>query len=353
MSEPVDGRLPLEREVSAELGEYQAYIMQGVLLMRQARFNDVVSHFLNAPEAKKKALAVGLTLGRGRGHLLDSLPSDEKIPSLANNAARNSWCRLGKIRISCPAFHPESLHVQSSLPPLLLQEIALICLEEWLHGEQELTDKPLATHDFSVVSGLTEGEIDVAAYMLQMGIPLTATFLHRYDRGEILAHHGLLTEYQKADDSLISTPALRKGVFAWVERSDGTIEPNWQIVRFHPRTGDAILVKVDEQITRQVSLQKLVDLRVNGDYVNERGLYPFAKANSFEDLFSIIDQLGGIYGSWGDKEFFQSADLKRDINQIREWILLGQQKGKRLGIKEIPIVGGLREKVKELLVLAV
>ena len=61
-------------------------------------------------------------------------------------------------------------------PQKLLQDVALVHLEEWLHGLQHLVGKPLA--------GYENKELDVTTYLLKQGVSLTDNFLSRHGRSK-------------------------------------------------------------------------------------------------------------------------------------------------------------------------
>lgn len=299
------------------VANFQNYIFEGGKLIAEGNYIKAIKHFRN----KSMANSVGLSFLMGRGPMVDRVEKED-IGSISNSVAMNSWFIDGRISPSSvlvrgkdiaemreDQFNPEET--------ALAHEIALVHMEEFLHGLQNKRGKPLASH--------RDTEIDVADWMHKNNVPLTEAFLARYDRGLTLFGQ------EGKDDSLSEVPAIRKGVFLNVLRSSGTIDSNWQITGFDPVTGDLIVIKYSEE-----NLKKAI---TREEYIryNERGVYPFKKADNFIGLFSLIDQLKVIQGS---TDIYGSNDLKRQINTVREG---------KASLETIPRAGGLRLKVAELL----
>lgn len=304
--------LPLRPEQKAA---FLRYIYAGGNLIKTGRYQDAIIHFEKDDELKR----VGFGFSIGRSRFINAEPKPEEIPSIANIIAMNSWCwENQKTVVVSRAKGLPGLR----LPDQLLHEISLVHMEEWLHALQCVSEKPLA--------GYVDREIDVAAYMQKTGIPLTAAFLNRYDRGL------LLTGLEGEDDSSLAMPALRRGVFVRVNRSDGTVDDSWQIAAFHPRTGEVIVLKRETPGSttyseKKLSPQELADM-------NETGTHPFEQATDFGTLYYRINELGFVLGTI--KQEYNAPDLINLINMVRR----GEEQ-----LTKVPRSGGLRQKVGSLL----
>ncbi|MBU2592803.1 MAG: hypothetical protein ABH867_02900 [Patescibacteria group bacterium] len=295
-----------------ELKGYK-HIQEGVGLVKGGRHKQAIDHF-----RKKEADGIGFTVSRGADRFLDKPPGSlEEAVSIANFAAFRSTCSIepGK-RISLSGIDTNYQYPANIHQVRLEREIALVHLEEWLHALQFYTGKSLM--------GYQDPEVDVAAFMVDQGIPLTPAFLLRYDRGSQL--------YQKegVDDTLTARPAFRKGTFVRVPRSDGTVRENWQITKFDNQNGRVVVRDTRGIYEKSFKREELFAY-------NETGVYPFAQVTTILELFARLDQLGSVAGS---KERYSAKALKRLINQVR---------GGRSPIEILPRSGGLRQTVEMLI----
>lgn len=297
---------------------FQRYAYQGGRLIIDGKYSEAIGHFRNKEEAEK----AGLHLTPARELFVDAvLP--ENVDSYSNTVAMNSWFLTEGKRIT-----PSSVSIMgrklSDLPAEqmsqaekdLAHEVALVHMEEFLHGLQFLRGQPLA--------GFVDGEVDVAAYMRRNRIPLTDAFLRRYDRG------AFLTGSEGRDDSVSQRPAIRRGVFVNVRRSDGQVESDWQIAGFNTETGEAVVKNYAQGLEKQLSKDELGSL-------NPDGISPFAESSDFLQIFSTIDRLKKIHGT---HDVYEASQLKQLINAVRS----GAE-----DINKIPRSGGLRIKVAKLL----
>lgn len=303
-----------EEKLSPEEQKFRKFINNGADLIRKGEFGKAISFFKNQ-DAQKMANSFGCYLTEARSYFLDNKPlSKKEIHEIANWIAYMSQYSLQSKSINIARAIAVDRSVNPAkpfpLPKELEHENALVALEEWLHALQHFHNGPLA--------GYEDGELDVAAYMQKHGVPVTPTFMARYDRDKTLLG--------KEQD----VSSLRRGTFVKVKRSDGTIEDGWQIVGFDTVKNCVNTSHVGKQIQKQVLLENLVDL-------NPRESLPFAKTHSLSELFTIIDQLQGVYGF---QDYFTAQQLKQTITDISQ--------GKKT-LEAIPRSGGLRLKVKEIL----
>jgi hypothetical protein len=290
---------------------FAQFIYKGGELIKQGKYSEAINHFHKEQEAQR----AGFLVSRGREQFLSGPPAESEIEDIANFVAKNSWFKddrtiqLGGAHLGFPQGESNPA-VQK-----LLHEIALVNLEEWLHALQSLKGASIAGYSFY--------EVDVAAYMHKNNIPMTPAFLRRYDRGlSLYGADGL-------DDSLSKSPALRKGSFVRVRRSNGAVDENWQINRFDLTTGDIVARQLSDNLERTLTREEVADL-------NETGVYPFINDQDMEKLFSHLDSLKYIQGS---NNLISSTELKKLINQVR----FGTA-----SLAEVPRAGGLRLKVAEL-----
>lgn len=300
-----------------QVAAFERYANQGGRLIVDGKYAEAIRHFRNKEEAEK----AGLHFTLSRELFVDAV-SPENVESYSNIVAMNSWFlfdgrRITPSGVSIMGRKLNDIPDEQMNPAVknLAHEVALVHMEEFLHGLQFLRGQPLA--------GFVDSEVDVASYMQRNGIPLTDAFLRRYDRGTFLAG----TEGK--DDSLSKRPAIRRGVFVNVQRSDGRLEPDWQIVGFNPQTGEAIVRNYAQGVEKQISKDELGSQ-------NPEGIYPFSGSGDFQQLFSTLDHFKKIYGT---HHVYDVLQLKQLINAVR---------GGTEDIDKIPRSGGLRLKVAEL-----
>jgi len=293
---------------------FRNHIDRGINLIRQGQHAQAIKHFHESGPAQ----AAECYVSRGADWLINGKPPEiGEVPSIANILAYRSGFRYDKKTIKLASV--KAMNIAENDPALqeLYHEVALVHLEEWLHALQDRLGKSVA--------GYEDWEIDVAAYMIGVGIEPTGTFMRRYDRGkELFDDEGI-------DDSLMKCPALRREAFVRIRRTDGRTQDDWQVVRFHPKTGQAICVRESEEVERDLFPWELAEL-------NEQGVYPFSECQDFIQLFSKITDLKRV---WGTEDPFDAKELKSEINLIRQ--------GER-DIWTIPRSGGLREQVKRILI---
>lgn len=301
-----------------KVAEYQHYIFEGGKKIIDGDYVSAIKHFRN----KEVAANMGFIFSMSRSRFTDKVDKSD-VNSFSNTASMNSWFKDGgtispsSVYISGIdiADKPQAQMSESELA--LAHEIALVHMEEFLHSLQKLRGgRPLA--------GYADSEVDVAAWMSKNNIPLTEAFLARYDRGLTLFGN------EGEDDSLSERPAIRRGVFVNVERTNGDVQSNWQVAGFVTQNGDAIVRNFSEDVEKIIPVEELYPL-------NERGVRPFENISGFVDLFSKLDNLQTIQGS---SSTYNSPELKRKINLVRK---------NEAQIDSIPRSGGLRLKVAEFL----
>lgn len=175
-------------ELSAELiGAFKEYIHNGEALIKEGKYTEAITHFMNSAEAEK----VGWEITPARSFLLAKKVPLDKIGDYAFQISANSSSQGGRINLSMIIF-ADSVPQQERVLPIELQEqIAVIYLEEWLHALQEITGKPLTDknmvrktmEEFDVGP---ESEVDMGLYFKQNGIPISPIFLEAYSREKYL-----------------------------------------------------------------------------------------------------------------------------------------------------------------------
>jgi len=125
---------------------------------------------------------------------------------------------------------------------------------------------------------------------------------------------------------------LQKGASVRVQRNSGVFESGWVIDKFDPSTGDAIVIKVeDDYLKKQIPRTELERLNRPATIQD----IPYA-----EDLCQLIDILNRIRGLQGSQSFYKSSELIRIINDVM---------ANRAPLKRITRTGGLRQKVGDLI----
>ena len=134
---------------------------------------------LSEDEAKGVAKGVGFELADdARGEIYHKEDLAGKTQMIANRQAYNSMFHMsGRIQLGW---------VSGNLTNNQKHNIALVYLEEWLHGLQELRAKNNPDNSNISNRGQREGtidhEADVALFMSEQGIPLADVFVSRYGR---------------------------------------------------------------------------------------------------------------------------------------------------------------------------
>lgn len=151
------------------------YIKDGINLVKERKYEEAIRHLRDPKTAKE----VGLNFETdSRSYLIKKDLSQDEADELADRIAYDSgFNHLNKtITIADVwALGPEITGKPApKIPQKLFQDVALVHLEEWLHGLQYLVGNPLA--------GYEDKELDVAAYLLKLGAPLTDNFLRRHGR---------------------------------------------------------------------------------------------------------------------------------------------------------------------------
>ncbi len=289
--------------LSPEAIQLQEFINKGGKLILEKKYEEAIRYFTQAHNEAKK---YGYYIASGRSYFINEPISPDEIADKADVIA--SWSRFSHDQKSITIGGAEG-----NIPSELRQEIALVAMEEWLHALQFLHNNPLA--------GFQDHEIDVAAYMQKMNIPVTPTFMSRYDRDVVLT--GKANETGR-------TFELRRGRFVNVTRTDGRVEDNWQIVGFNSDENQAIVVNAAQLREKRIPIDRLLE-------DNQIEVLPFAQVKTLDELFQTLDSLQGLCGF---QEFFTAEQLKSIITEISH---------NKKGLSSIPRSGGLREKVKELL----
>jgi len=153
----------------------ESYIKDGVSLAKKGKYEKAIRHLRDS----KTAQEVGLHFeDDARNFILTRNLTADEADRVADKVAYNSQFNRERrsLRIcEVGALGPEITgKPRPQIPQKLLQDAALIHLEEWLHALQYLTQKPLA--------GNEDHELDVALYLKNQGIPLTDNFLSRHSR---------------------------------------------------------------------------------------------------------------------------------------------------------------------------
>ena len=165
---------------SNEKAEYlEKFILKGGSLIRDKKYTEAIEYF----DSKRTAEKVGFSYSdriRTTCVLLSESPTSEDIPHIADAVASVSWFKTlsdqTKIIILSTVVPYSNTVI---IPESLFHEISLIHMEEWLHGLQYMRSKPRSVF-------LLDHELDVAIYMYKHKIPMTETFLRRYDRASAI-----------------------------------------------------------------------------------------------------------------------------------------------------------------------
>ncbi|MBP9819573.1 protein phosphatase 2C domain-containing protein [Candidatus Woesebacteria bacterium] len=306
---------------SPEFSRYVAHIKQATELMKQGKYGAVIELMHQRNIAEK----LGLSVSESRSAFLrlDEVQNQRDVDKHASFVARNSWFLYDQKQIVLSGCLIDGQNI-SSYPATpgtaihgLQQEIALVCVEEWLHGLQHLLQKSL--------TGVDDKELDVAQFMQRAGMQMSEAFLRRYDRGYFLSKsHG-------EDDSGLKQHELRNGVFVTVLRTSGTQDENWQIVGRNHQTGNLIVRSCDGLAEKELSREQISDQ-------NKMLPTPFDNITDFTALYAKIRELKGVYGF---DQYFPADKLIIILNKVRR---------QELTADTLPRSGGLRLKVQELLV---
>ena len=160
-----------------KVASFQHYIYEGGVKIKNGKYREAIEHFKN----KQELVKIGRHIAPATEVIVNEMPKPEEYRHLADQVAKHSMNKDGgSIEISNIKYYktgPDGLpQLQNQpLPVELHHEISLVAMEEWLHSLQDIRNKPLA--------GYEDHEIDVAAYMLRNGIPMTEAFKARYGRG--------------------------------------------------------------------------------------------------------------------------------------------------------------------------
>jgi len=179
----------MEAEVSQgkeAIESFHGYIDKGGELIKESKFDEAILHFHN----KDVLSQVGLRLEASPRYFGIGGVRPEEYPFIIDSVAKNSWYHekssyspqtIELAGLSHVVKNKDGVFEKKPIPKELQRELALISMEEWLHGLQDIGGQPLA--------GEKDQEIDVALYMLQQGIQLTQAFLGRHDRVRQLTKH--------------------------------------------------------------------------------------------------------------------------------------------------------------------
>ncbi|KKU88134.1 MAG: hypothetical protein UY16_C0013G0044, partial [Candidatus Gottesmanbacteria bacterium GW2011_GWA2_47_9] len=183
--EPKEVEAPAENPILDEAtwsteGEkaYIAFISKAVKLLQEGTYDAAIT-LLSEDEAKGVAKGVGFELADdARGEIYHKEDLAGKTQMIANRQAYNSMFHMsGRIQLGW---------VSGNLTNNQKNNIALVYLEEWLHGLQELRAKNNPDNSNISNRGQREGtidhEADVALFMSEQGIPLADVFVSRYGR---------------------------------------------------------------------------------------------------------------------------------------------------------------------------
>ena len=154
--------------------------------LQRLRAEDKAISKLSDKTAIKVADGVKFQLVDGRGEIFTNLA--DQTQGVADEVAYNSWFhRSGVIELGWASGRNSKLSVNQE------HNIALVYLEEWLHGLQELREHHELIHGNGNISqkgqadASIDAEIDVALFMKEQGIQLTPAFLGRYGRGQAIS----------------------------------------------------------------------------------------------------------------------------------------------------------------------
>lgn len=176
----------------------ESYIQKGLEAIKQEDYQQATSYFEDEYQAKKMGLG-GITIfsipvfKESQDQLTESF-----LSTLITHIAMRTKLtfggqyglmpnpeddfKLAKSQGIIPDFQlarPQLFIGDQEIPfpASIYQNMTLVYAEEWLHGLQVLREGPIA--------GVEDPEVDVAAYLLNNGVPLTPQFMARYNRAEL------------------------------------------------------------------------------------------------------------------------------------------------------------------------
>lgn len=165
----------------------EAHIQKGIKLYKEGKYQEVDQQLRNMELAKRLGFAFEKF---GRTAIIhhpvkDELMTRRIIELLASNSfffpAHGS--ARARLQVTSVAFSPRS--AKDSKPEYvqrIYQNLALLGLEEWIHGLQHVKGGPVAGHQ--------DSEVDVALYLKDRGVELTPIFLGQHERRKALTRMG-------------------------------------------------------------------------------------------------------------------------------------------------------------------
>ncbi|MFC1653394.1 FHA domain-containing protein, partial [Patescibacteria group bacterium] len=183
------------QEFSEAEAAYINYIGQAVDLIKSGQYKEAIEHLSTG---QKEAEAVGILVDTGRGQIYAE-DTEGMTQVIANNVAYASMYHTnGQITLGWASV------VDGELTRNQQHNIAVVYLEEWLHGLQfMLEDRGLDSGALSQIAhdqSISDHETDVALFMNEHGIALPEAFLGRYGRHKVVDHdlNNKLAEETKA-----------------------------------------------------------------------------------------------------------------------------------------------------------
>lgn len=166
----------IQRVPEEERGPYlEGFLEDAGMLIRRGRYKQAVTFLRNPVVAK----TLGFEFDEdSRSFLVPENPDEDGIKKLSASLAMNSGFdygpnKTGKIKVAdVYAVPPKPGERKREIPPEVWHEVALIHIEEWIHGLQHLKGKTL--------TDVEDREKDVAEYLLQKNVPMTKNFSQKH-----------------------------------------------------------------------------------------------------------------------------------------------------------------------------
>ena len=178
-TEPQVGDAELDRREILE-----KFIREGLTLIKEGSYKEAITHFENREMAD--TLGFHYEVSPLEAVVRKPITQIEEIKGVVDFCAVNSYFDFGfkaqgtkpQIALSSMYFPEQILgSIKPEIMTRLLHNVALIHAEEWIHSLQK-EKGPLA--------GSVDGDIDVALFLFNHGVPQTDEFLARNGRAEVI-----------------------------------------------------------------------------------------------------------------------------------------------------------------------
>ncbi len=150
-----------ENTERSRLSTYESYLLSAGQMVAEGRYQEAIRS-LQDPQIPRR---FGLDIKEGNTFGINST-SEEELRHLLASISIRSWFHIETREIEVPDV---LVHEGVEVPAGFWHDLALIHLEEWLHGMQTLNRGSL--------TGYEDSHDDIAAYFLIHGIPMTNRYV--------------------------------------------------------------------------------------------------------------------------------------------------------------------------------